>query len=195
MTGPDTPLSWPLPSADIVGDIVGGTGDGTALRLRAPVDSDLRGLVTSSRHEDSRRFTHLEEDYSRDDAAAFLRTMARSPVAMLWIVDDPDAPGGFGGTLEVRLVSREARCVELGYTTAPHLRGRGLMTAVVRLVTEFLFDYRVHRVQIKANPVNRASCAVAVNAGFRHEGTARDAEMLHGRFNDLDTFARLATDG
>jgi ribosomal-protein-alanine N-acetyltransferase len=191
MTDPATPLSWPLPSADIVGAL----DDGTALRLRAPVKSDLRGLVVSSRHEDSRRFTHLEENYSRGDAEAFLRTMARSPVAMLWIVDDPDAPGEFGGTLEVRLVSREARCVELGYTTAPHLRGRGLMTAVVRMVTEFLFDYRVHRVQIKANPANRASCAVAVNAGFRHEGTARDAEMLHGRFNDLDTFARLATDG
>lgn len=191
MTDPDAPLSWPLPSADIVGEF----GDGTTLRLRAPVDSDLPGLVTSSRHADSRRFTHLEENYSRGDAEAFLRTMARSPTAMLWIVDDPDAPGQFGGTLEVRLVSREARCVELGYTTAPHLRGRGLMTAVVRTVTEFLFDYRVHRVQIKANPENAPSCAVAGNAGFFREGTARDAEMLRGRFNDLDTFARLATDG
>lgn len=183
-------MSWPLPSADIVGELP----DGVGLRLRAPVNTDLPGIVRSSRHEVSRRFTHLPEDYSQRDAEDFLRLMARTPTVMLWIVDDPDAPGEFGGTLEVRLVSREARCVELGYTTAPHLRGRGLMTSVVRTVSEFLFDYRVHRVQIKANPENAASCAVALKAGFAFEGTSRDAELIRGRFNDLDTFARLATD-
>ncbi|MGP9724887.1 GNAT family N-acetyltransferase [Corynebacterium sp. AOP40-9SA-29] len=190
MNDPHAPLSWPLPSADIVGELA----DGSTLRLRAPVNTDIAGLVTSSRHEDSRRFTSLSENYSTRDAEIFLLTMARSPAAMLWIVDDPTAPGSFGGTLEVRLVDRHARCVELGYTTAPHLRGRGLMSAVVGTVVDFLFDYRVHRAQIKANPENLASCAVARKAGFRHEGTARDAELLHGTFNDLDTFARLATD-
>lgn len=190
MTERQDSLRWPLPSADIVGQVP----DGGALRLRAPVDSDLAGIVQSSRSEASRRFTHLPENYTVQDARDFLRLMARTPTAMLWVVDDPDTPGEFGGTLEVRLVSRDARCVELGYTTAPHLRGRGLMTAVVRTVTEFLFDYRVHRVQIKANPENVASCAVAVRAGFAFEGTARDAENLGGRFNDLDVYARLATD-
>lgn len=190
MNDPHAPLSWPLPSADIVGELA----DGSTLRLRAPVNTDIAGLVTSSRHEDSRRFTSLSENYSYRDAEMFLLTMARSPAAMLWIVDDPTSPGDFGGTLEVRLVDRQDRCVELGYTTAPHLRGRGLMSAVVGAVVDFLFDYRVHRVQIKANPQNVASCAVALKAGFRHEGTARDAEMLRGAFNDLDTFARLATD-
>lgn len=185
------PMSWPLPSADIVGELQ----DGTPLRLRAPVNTDIQALVRSSRDEGSRRFTHLPDGYSRRDAEDFLRAMRMSPLAMLWIVDDPFTPGEFGGTLEVRLVDREARCVELGYTTAPHLRGRRVMTSVVRTVAEFLFDYRAHRVQIRANPENAASCAVARNAGFRHEGTARDAEILRGVFNDLDTFAKLPGDG
>lgn len=183
-------LAWPLPTADIVGELP----DGGVLRLRAPVDADLDGLVVSSRDAGSLEFTHLPEDYSREDAALFLRSMLHNPGVMLWIVDDPDNAWHFGGTLEVRLVNRTGAVVELGYTTAPHLRGRGLMTAVVRLITEFLFDYGVHRVQIRANPANGASCAVALAAGYRREGTLRDAEYLRGRWNDLDIFSRLVGD-
>lgn len=185
-----TGLPWPLPSADVVGDLP----DGGTLRLRAPVDTDLDGLVISSRDAGSIEFNHLPEDYTREDATLFLRSMRYNPTAMLWIVDDPDTPGGFGGTLEVRLVDRAGAVVELGYTTAPHLRGRGLMTAVVRLITEFLFDYGVHRVQIRANPANTASCAVALSAGYRREGRLRDAEHLRGAWNDLDIFSRLVGD-
>ncbi|AGP30056.1 GNAT family N-acetyltransferase [Corynebacterium terpenotabidum] len=185
-----TGFVWPLPSADVVGDLP----DGGTLRLRAPVDADLDGLVVSGRDASSLRFTALPENYSRADAALFLRSMRHSPDMMLWIVDDPDNPGHFGGTLEVRLVNRPAATVELGYTTAPHLRGRGLMTAVVRLITEFLFDYGVHRVQITANPENVASCRVALGAGYRHEGTLREAECLRGVWNDLELFAQLDGD-
>ncbi len=190
MTEPLHPLSWPLPSADIVGDLP----DGTQLRLRAPVTADIPGMVISCRDASTREFTHMPENYTAADAEGFLRAMMHSPTAMLWILDNPDEPGTFGGTLEVRLVDRSAYCVELGYTTAPHLRGRGLMSAVVAAVTEFLFDYRVHRVQLKANPVNVASCRVAERAGFTREGTLRDAELLHGRFNDLAIYSRVMTD-
>lgn len=185
-----TGLPWPLPSADVVGDLP----EGGTLRLRAPVNADLDGLVVSSRDAGSVEFTHLPENYSREDATLFLRSMQYNPEAMLWIVDDPTAPGHFGGTLEVRLIDRAGAVVELGYTTAPHLRGRGLMTAVVRLITEFLFDYGVHRVQIRANPANVASCSVALSAGYRREGTLRDAEILRGEWNDLDMFSRLVGD-
>lgn len=185
-----TGFAWPLPSSDVVGDLP----DGGTLRLRAPVDADLDGLVVSSRDAGSIEFTHLPENYSREDAALFLRSMLYNPEALLWIVDDPDNAWHFGGTLEVRLVNRSGAVVELGYTTAPHLRGRGLMTAVVALITEFLFDYGVHRVQIKANPENTASCRVALSAGFHREGTLRNAEYLRGQWNDLDIFSRLDGD-
>lgn len=185
-----TGFAWPLPSTDVVGDLP----DGGTLLLRAPVDADLEGLVASCRDAGSLKFTHLPENYSRQDAALFLRSMFHNPDAMLWIVDDPDHAWHFGGTLEVRLVNRSGAVVELGYTTAPHLRGRGLMTAVVSLITEFLFDYGVHRVQIKANPENVASCRVALGAGYLREGTLRDAEYLRGVWNDLDIFSRLEGD-
>lgn len=185
-----TGFAWPLPSADIVGDLP----DGGTLRLRAPVNADLEGLVTSGREAGTCAFTQMPQNYSREDAALFLRSMLHNPEAMLWILDDPDDAWHFGGTLEVRLVNRVAATVELGYTTAPHLRGRGLMTEVVKLVTEFLFDYGVHRVQIRANPENVASCRVALSAGYRYEGTLRDAEFLRGEWNDLDIFSRLEGD-
>ena len=190
MTDPLHPLSWPLPSADIVGELP----DGSVLRMRAPVRADIPGMVVSCRDEATQEFTHMPENYTAADAEGFLRAMLHSPTAMLWIIDNPDDPGTFGGTLEVRLADRSAHCVELGYTVAPHLRGRGLMTAVVSTVTEFLFDYRVHRVQLKANPANVASCRVAEGAGFTREGTLRDAELLHGRFNDLAIFSRIMSD-
>ena len=185
-----TDFRWPLPTADVWGQLP----DGSELRLRSPVNSDIAGLVEHGQDAVSQRWTHIPDNYTRAHAVDFLRAVARAPGTMFWIIDDPDLPGDFGGTFEVRLVDRFAAAVELGYACAPHLRGRGIVTAAVRTVTEFLFDYGVHRIQIRANPANGASCRVALSAGYRREGTARDAELLHGEWNDLDTFSRLVTD-
>lgn len=179
-------MMWPTSTADIVGVL----RDGAAVRLRLPVVDDL---VVSAQDARSRRFSHLPDNYSGQDAACFFRAMDEDPSVMLWIIDDPQRPGEYGGTMELRLVDA-AGVVELGYSTAPHLRGRGVMTAVVRLMTEFLFSNGAHRVQIRANPANEPSCAVAKSAGFHYEGTLRDAEFLHGKWNDFEIFSCLAKD-
>lgn len=185
-----TDFRWPLPTADVWGELP----DGSELRLRSPVNSDIPGIVEHGRDPVSQRWTHMPENYTRAHAVDFLNAVARTPGTMFWIIDDPVRPGGFGGTFEVRLTDRFAATVELGYACAPHLRGRGVTTAAVRTVTEFLFDYGVHRIQIRANPENAASCRVALSAGYRREGRLRDAEYLHGRWHDLDIFSRLPTD-
>lgn len=133
----------------------------------------------------------FEENYSREDAALFLRSMLYNPEALLWIVDDPDNAWHFGGTLEVRLVNQSGAVVELGYTTAPHLRGRGLMTAVVALIWVPL-RLRGARCESRRTPEHRPAgwrCPPAPPSG----DTAEDAEYLRGQWNDLDIFVSTGT--
>ena len=98
------------------------------------------------------------------------------------------------GNVELRANDANPYTGELGYSTAPWARGRGVMTNAVALLTECALDHGLHRLEIKAAPSNPASCRVAQRCGYTYEGILRDAQYLRGAFNDLAVYSRLATD-
>lgn len=98
------------------------------------------------------------------------------------------------GNVELRANDANPYTGELGYSTAPWARGRGVMTNAVALLTECALDHGLHRLEIKAAPSNPASCRVAQRCGYTCEGILRDAQYLRGAFNDLAVYSRLATD-
>ncbi len=63
--------------------------------------------------------------------------------------------------------------VDIGYGVAPAMRGRGVASTVVRLVTDWLLSPEggdVHRVQLDHAVENEGSCRTALRAGFEVEG-------------------------
>ena len=90
---------------------------------------------------------------------------------------------------------------EVGYWAHPAVRGRGLMSEAVRLVTDHAFrptaegGLGLRRLVLKAAAGNGASQHVAEANGFRRTGQQRQAERLgDGGYDDLVDFDRLATD-
>ena len=82
---------------------------------------------------------------------------------------------------------------EIGYWLHTDCTGHGYSTeavaAVVRLARKYL---RVRRLEIRTDPRNRRSAAVARRAGFRLEVVARqDARTNRGRLRDTRVFVRL----
>jgi RimJ/RimL family protein N-acetyltransferase len=85
---------------------------------------------------------------------------------------------------------------EVGYWMHPDARGKGLMTAAVRRAVRYAFDeLGCRRLFLRAAAGNAASQHVARQAGFRHVGTDRAADVRRdGTFEDLLVFDLLATD-
>lgn len=71
-------------------------------------------------------------------------------------------------------------------------RGKGLGEEAVRLLVAFGFrDLNLHRIALQVFATNRAAITTYQRAGFRHEGTMRDAAFIDGRFVDISVMAIL----
>ena len=85
---------------------------------------------------------------------------------------------------------------EIGYISLrPELRGQGLITEAVCLLTDYLFrSLQINRVEICMSVGNIASERVAQKAGYILEGTRRGANFVHGRFHDMHLYAMLRSE-
>jgi RimJ/RimL family protein N-acetyltransferase len=103
-------------------------------------------------------------------------------------------PGGFAGTMELRL--GDGHEADVGFLVAPWARGRGYASAALDALCQWAFaELLVHRISWRAYVGNEASRKVALRAGFTMEGTARAAIRRPDGYTDTWTGARLATDG
>jgi ribosomal-protein-serine acetyltransferase len=103
--------------------------------------------------------------------------------------------GAIAGVVGFHAVSWAHRSASLGYWLAADRQGRGLMTtAVRRLVDHAIFEWALHRIEIRAAVGNRRSRAIPERLGFVQEGVLRQAELVQGRYLDLVVYSMLAPD-
>ncbi|WP_181905795.1 GNAT family N-acetyltransferase [Microbacterium bovistercoris] len=105
------------------------------------------------------------------------------------------AGGELAGSLDAKRVDWRAMTCELSYWTAAPFRGRGLMPrAVDAFSRRLLRDHGFERVELRIAPGNAASMRAAEKAGFRREGTARNAGFTDGGRVDLVVLSRIPSD-
>lgn len=80
---------------------------------------------------------------------------------------------------------------QIGYWLVPVGRGRGYATRAVDLLTTWLFGLGAARVFLTVVAGNESSAAVALRAGFVHEGTMRSHAVWEGQRRDVMWFAVL----
>ena len=84
---------------------------------------------------------------------------------------------------------------EVGYWCAPWARGRGVMSAAVRLVRDWAFDVlELERLELTADVDNIGSQRVAQAAGFRREGVMRGYLTARDRRTNDVLFGMVASD-
>ena len=92
-------------------------------------------------------------------------------------------------------IAAEHRRAELGYWVGVPHWNRGYATEAARALVDHAFGpLALHRVQAHHFVRNPASGRVMQKLGMRHEGTHRGAVLRWGRFEDLESYAVLATD-
>lgn len=85
------------------------------------------------------------------------------------------------------------RRVEIGYWIAQRFQGRGIVTDACRAVMEHAFHgWKLNRVEIHCATGNQKSCAIPKRLGFQFEGLLREAQLLNGRYLDINVYAMLA---
>jgi len=88
--------------------------------------------------------------------------------------DTDDAIGSIG----VRWLEPEHGVAEVGYWVAPEMRGGGICTRALRLVSRWAIENcGAERLQLRADELNPASRKVAENAGFTQEGVLRSSRF------------------
>lgn len=92
------------------------------------------------------------------------------------------------------LTWQEPAVAEVGYWLRADARGRGLMTRALLLAVRHAFAKGANRIQLRADPLNAASCRVAERAGFTSEGMLRQAHwnLRLGRHQDWVMYSLLA---
>jgi len=166
------------------------------LRLRALRPGDKPAVVAALNDPESARFLwQLPSPYTEADFDEFhAAKMAMDPERpeLFWTVADA-GDGSVLAAISLRL-DLESAIGEIGYWCAPWTRRRGVMTAAVRLVRDWAFDWlAVERLEIGAHEDNAGSQRVARAAGFLREGVLRGWPARVGR-RDHVLYAMLRTD-
>jgi len=142
------------------------------------------------------RFTMMAEDLSEEGARRWIANGLEwwpRGVARFAVTRPPDdvCVGQMGIQFDLPL-----RRAEAFYWLAPQVRGRGIATEALELVTAWAFQRNdVVRVQLVTHVDNTASQRVAERCGFLREGILRAWVPQKTAQPDVIMWSRLPTDG
>ncbi len=92
-------------------------------------------------------------------------------------------------------IDPEARTLELGYVVVPALRGRGIATEALGLLTSWSFEEAgALRSELFISAANEGSKIVAARCGYVCEGILRSAYVKDGLREDTEIWSRLPSD-
>jgi ribosomal-protein-serine acetyltransferase len=176
--------------------------------FRAQLREDLYLQLIEERHA-SEVFSLIDRDraYLRewlpwvdatetvDDTLSFVKSSLEQFASNKGFVAGIWSEGVFCGVIGTHKLDWLNRKGEIGYWLGKSFQGRGIITAACKAVTAYLLgEIGLNRVEIHCARENEKSCAVALRLGFFEEGSAREAQLLHGNFHDLRRFAILQKD-
>lgn len=150
--------------------------------LRAPRDEDVEEVYAACQDPEVQRWTSVPVPYRREDAEFFVAGIAArewaAGTSATFLVRER-ASGALVGAMGLHDIS--AGTAEIGFWTAPGLRGRGLTTAAAGLLCRWGFEaLGLARIEWQAYVGNTGSRRVAEKVGFRVEGTCRQRLSARG---------------
>lgn len=173
------------------------------MKLRANTESALFVLrkwrptddLTLSAHANHYRVWKFLKDsfpypYTPEHAREWLKVANRSPQEEHFAIEvEGQAVGGIGITLQQDVYRHNA---EIGYWLGPDYWGRGIMSAAVDQMVNYVFEnHDVYRIYGRVFQGNGASVRVLEKAGFVKEAVLRKSVIKEGVLLDEYIYARL----
>lgn len=166
------------------------------LTISELVESDAPPLLKAVNDRDLRRWLPLPSPYTEDMAVEWCTSISRDMRETgRGFVLGIRRRGELIGSIDAKRVDWRAMTAELSYWTASEHRGRGIMPSAVRRVARWMLtDLGFERIELRIAPANTASARAAEKAGFRREGTARNAGFTDAGRVDLEIFSLIPAD-
>jgi RimJ/RimL family protein N-acetyltransferase len=168
---------------------------GAGIVLRPFRNADVERIVEACSDARTRHWlVSLPQPYERTHALAYVehtRELAARGTGLVWCIADAGDDGCLG-SIGLEGLGSYAPRAEIGYWAHPQARGRGLVTAAVRLVTRYARSAGLATsVVIRCAVENLASQHVAEVAGYREVGRLPEAEPVgDGGLSELVLYAR-----
>lgn len=130
--------------------------------------------------------------YTERDAEEYIAAMTAADSNSTYafaIVYDGKCVGSIGVFRQANIHFRTA---ELGYYVAEEYWGRGIATAAVKEICDYVFDNSdIIRIYAEPFSYNAASCRVLEKAGFKKEGVLKCNAQKCGRVLDMNMYAKI----
>jgi len=165
--------------------------------LRAFTRDDADAVVAACQDPEIPRWTVVPSPYAKIDALDWIEShdgLRAAAHAMPFAVVDAET-GVLVGSMGIHDIDWRSRTGEVGYWVAKEMRGLGIATRALRLVSTYAFvELGLMRLILLADVRNEPSQAVARKAGYVQEGVLRSARELKGVRANMALFSLLPTD-
>ncbi|WP_330341046.1 GNAT family N-acetyltransferase [Streptomyces sp. NBC_00557] len=170
------------------------TGDGLLLR---PWQAKDAPAVYAAFQDPLMHQWHIRSADSEAEAAGWIvqwQSGWKDEREAHWAVTAADT-GDLLGRVALRRILLGDGCAEVAYWTVARARGRGVAVRAATALSRWALDeIGLHRLELSHATANRASCRVAVKAGFAAEGTRRSALLHADGWHDMHLHARVQGD-
>ncbi|WP_010431017.1 50S ribosomal protein L7/L12-serine acetyltransferase [Enterobacter mori] len=154
--------------------------------------TDLHNLVIKNKNFLQTAFDWAQHVGSEEDTRRNVQSnqmLHQRGYAKMFLIFHDDA---LAGVLSFNAIEPVNKTGYIGYWLDEAHQGKGILS---RSLQAFMRHYvelgTVRRFVIKCRVDNHSSNAVALRNGFMLEGCLREAEYLNGRYDDVNTYARL----
>jgi RimJ/RimL family protein N-acetyltransferase len=140
------------------------------------------------------RLTGTHRDFQLAELEQWCATRGEQPDRLDWAIIE-NATGAWAGEVVFNDLDADNRsCAFRILLQGPRFFGRGFGTEATRLALDYAFGLGVHRIELEVYDFNPRARRVYEKAGFRHEGTKREALLWDGSWVDAHVMAVLDTD-
>lgn len=154
--------------------------------------ADLHGLVVKNRiflqtAFDWAQHVGSEEDTRRNvQSNQMLHQRGYAKMFLIFFKDE------LAGVLSFNAIEPANKAGYIGYWLDEGQQGKGILSQALRAFMRYYVGRgEIRRFVIKCRVDNLSSNRVAQRNGFALEGCLREAEMLNGRYDDVNLYARI----
>lgn len=157
--------------------------------------ADVAAIINNKKVQDNLR-DGIPYPYTEKDGEDFINGMLNAEQGNTFafaIAVDGNVAGSIGVFRQANIHSRTA---EMGYYIGEDYWGKGVCTAAIKLVCQYIFE-NTDIIRIYAEPFayNAASCRVLEKAGFQYEGTLRSNAVKNGKVINMKMYALIKENG
>lgn len=165
--------------------------------LRPTLDSDVTAIYEACQDPLIPRFTTVPINYTMSHALDYFQRIPASielqreiPFVIEFGVGDEKE---FAGVISLHTISIDNHRAEIGYWMREQMRGKGIATAAVKMLTGYGLDtLGFKRIEAAVDLDNTASQKLLISAGYEREGVLQQrVTRSNGNQIDMVIFAAL----